>query len=48
MLVDSRLWVHSLCRANMPKRGIVGRVGELLRSWIRARIVADEMEVIAR
>ena len=47
LFVDGRFRVHSLLRADVAKLWVVGRLHEMLRLLRRARVVADEMQVLA-
>lgn len=47
LLVNSRLRVHALFRANVAKLGVVRRLHEVLRLLGRARVIADEVQVLA-
>lgn len=47
LLVNSRFRVHALLRADMAKLRVVRRLHEVLRLLRRARVVADEMQVLA-
>jgi len=47
LFVDGRFRVHSLLGANVAKLWIVGRLHEVLRLLRGARVVADEMQVLA-
>lgn len=47
LLVDRRLWIHALLRADVTQGWVLRRLHEGLRRGARARVVADQVEVLS-